>query len=56
MGAKKTKKFILKGTHMSFFFFHLTLSIGIGHDGFVLKVTKIAQINKQADTHSAFHI
>ena len=36
---------------MSFFFSHRALSIGIGRDGIGLKVTEIAQTDKQ--THIA---
>ena len=36
---------------VSFFFSHRALSIGIGRDGIGLKVTEIAQTNKQ--THIA---
>jgi hypothetical protein len=32
---------------VSFFFSHRALSIGIGRDGIELKVTEIAQTNKQ---------
>jgi hypothetical protein len=41
---------------VSFFFSYQALSISIGRDGIRLKVTEIAQTNKQTDTHSAFNI
>ena len=41
---------------VSFFFSHRSLSIGIGRDGIELKVTEIAQTDKQTDTHSAFNV
>src|SRR3569623_663308 len=56
---KGGKKFILNGTPMilvSFFFSLRALSIGIGRDGIRLKLTEIAQTDKQTDTHSAFNV
>ena len=48
----RAKKLFLKGTPMilvSFFFSHRALSIGIGRDGIGLKVTEIAQTDKQTN-------
>jgi hypothetical protein len=38
---------------MLFFFSHRALLIGVGRDRIGLKVTEIAQTDKQTDTHSA---